>query len=82
MPGPHSTGLLILPDKSGAGWIYIQSSAHDSLPLAGTRVKPSDTPHMRRLVTIGSPHLIRVAQGAHQGSVVQTAGRAPGLPRT
>jgi len=42
--GATFTGNFTLPYKSGAGWIYVQSSAIASLPPAGTRVGPIHAP--------------------------------------
>ena len=39
--GATFTGPITLPNKSGSGWIYIQSSAYANLPGPGTRVTPS-----------------------------------------
>jgi hypothetical protein len=44
--GATFTGPFVLPKKSGSGWIVIQSSAIDRLPMAGTRVSPSNSKFM------------------------------------
>src|SRR2546425_3466412 len=38
--GATYAGNFTLPNKTGTGWIYIQSSALSSLPAPGTRVSP------------------------------------------
>lgn len=45
--GATFTGNFTLPNKTtGSGWIYIISSAYESLPQPGTRVSPSDVSNM------------------------------------
>src|SRR5437588_590411 len=51
--GASYTGPFILPNKAGAGWIDIESSALSSLPAPGNGVSPSlppaPSPGIRRL---------------------------------
>ena len=47
--GGSYKGPINLPNKSGSGWIYIQSSAYSSLPSPGTRVSPTDAKNMARI---------------------------------
>src|SRR5262249_11434914 len=65
--GATFTGPFTLPNKSGTGWITVRTSAPDSsLPAPGTRVTPSYTAVMPKLV-VGSNvgGAIRTAAGAH-----------------
>ena len=39
--GATYSGNFTLPNKTGTGWIYIQSSALSSLPAPGTRISPA-----------------------------------------
>src|SRR5205807_7812268 len=64
--GASFTGNFTLRNKSGAGWIYIQSSAYSNLPAPGTRVNPTHAGLMPRIV---SPHTAPPTTselGAHQ----------------
>ena len=63
--GTTYTGPFTLPNKSGSGWIYIQSSAISSLPAAGTRVSPANAANMPKIVI-----------GANLGAVIQTQAQA------
>lgn len=64
--GTTYTGLFTLPNKtSGSGWIYIISSNLASLPGAGTRVGPSDSANMPKIVTSNQDMSITVSSGAH-----------------
>jgi len=51
--GNTFTGPFTLPNKSGSGWIYIQSSAYASLPVPGTRVTPANAASMPK-ITVGT----------------------------
>src|SRR5438552_1701343 len=62
--GATYAGNFSLPNKTGAGWIYIQSSALTSLPAPGTRVTPAQAALMPKLID---------TSGLHNGS-------APGYP--
>jgi hypothetical protein len=73
--GATFTGNFVLPNKTGQGWIYIQSSAYASLPPPGSRVAASHAQHMPRIVAplgtdaVGDPSptgpAIRTDPGAH-----------------
>jgi hypothetical protein len=65
--GASFTGPFTLPTRAaGTGWVILQSSAMGSLPREGTRVKPSDSSHMPKiLVGAGSGGTIQTASGAH-----------------
>lgn len=63
--GAVFTGNFTLPEKSGAGYILIRSSALDALPPEGTRVSPADAPSMPALVTPSELPVIRTADRAH-----------------
>ena len=65
--GATFTGPFVLPNKPGAGWIYVRSSAPDSaLPSPGVRVDPSYAPQMPKLV-VGAVYrgAIVTVPGAH-----------------
>lgn len=49
--GATFTGHFLLPAKTGTGWITIRSSNLASLPAAGTRVSPSNSAAMAKIVT-------------------------------
>jgi hypothetical protein len=63
--GAVFTGNFLLPAKSGAGWIYLQSSALGSLPPPGTRVGPGNAGAMAKIVTPNGSPAIQTASGAH-----------------
>lgn len=61
--GATYVGTLVLRAKSGSGWIIIRSSG--SLPNPGTRVEPSDSAQMPRLVASAPTNpVIRTEAGA------------------
>jgi hypothetical protein len=66
-PGITYPSSLVLPKKTGTGWIVIRSAAPDSsLPAPGTRTSPSFSPVMPKLIPspVAGP-AIQVASGAH-----------------
>ncbi len=65
--GSTYTGPFTLPNKvSGSGWIYIRSSAHASLPAAGTRVAIADATNMPKIkIGAGVGEAIACDSGAH-----------------
>ena len=64
--GATFTGNFTLPNKSGSEWIVIRSSIADAnLPPAGTRVTPSYSAVMPKIVSPNSEPAIRTAPGAH-----------------
>jgi hypothetical protein len=64
--GATFNGSFTLPNKSGSGWIYIQSSAYSSLPAPGSRVSPSHASSMAKItVNASGSTSIRTAPGAH-----------------
>jgi len=63
--GASFTGNFTLPNKPGAGWIYIQSSAYSSLPAPGTRVNPTHAGLMPRIVSPNTAPAITSELGAH-----------------
>src|SRR3989475_1317833 len=68
--GATYTGNFTLPNKTGTGWIYIQSSALSSLPAPGTRVSPPQASLMPRLLhTSGNPALQTATAAHHYRSV-------------
>src|SRR2546428_726278 len=70
--GATYAGNFTLPNKTGTGWIYIQSSALSSLPAPGTRVSPAQASLMPRLLdTSGNPAL-QTATAAHHYRLIGT----------
>jgi hypothetical protein len=64
--GATFTGNFTLPNKSGSGWIVIRSSTADAnLPPAGTRITPSYSAVMPKIISPNSDPAIRAATGAH-----------------
>src|SRR2546421_287155 len=63
--GAAYTGPFTLRNKSGAGWIYIVSSALSSLPAPGNRVAPTQAAAMPKLWGPGGSPAIRTDQNAH-----------------
>ena len=68
--GATYAGNFTLPNKSGTGWIYIQSSALSSLPAPGTRVTPAQAALMPRILDTSGNPTIRMASGAHNYRLV------------
>jgi len=62
--GASYVGSFTLPAKPGSGWIVVRSSAMGSLPGAGQRVSPADSPAMPKIVTAGTTAAIATAPGA------------------
>jgi chitodextrinase len=64
--GATYTGPFTLPNKSGAGWITIQSSALSQLPASGQRVGPGNAAAMPKIVSPGNGEsAVITARGAH-----------------
>jgi len=63
--GASFVGSFNLPTKTGTGWIYIQSSAINNLPAYGTRVSPSDSANMPKIIATASTSAITASDGAH-----------------
>jgi len=64
--GATFKGPFVLPDKPGAGWITVRTSAPDSaLPPPGARINPSYARALPKIVAPGPP-AIETASGAHQ----------------
>ena len=63
--GSHFTGPFSLPNKSGSGWIYVQSSKYAQLPAPGTRIKPSDTANMPVLIAPANGSAIVTEKNSH-----------------
>src|SRR2546426_2101310 len=49
--GATYSGPFTLPNKSGNGWIYIQSSRYNDLPAPGRRVASSHASLMPRIIS-------------------------------
>lgn len=64
-PGAVFVGNFILPDKPGAQWIVIRSSAHEELPPPGSRVSPDLADLMPKIVSPNRDPAIRTATRAH-----------------
>jgi hypothetical protein len=63
--GTTFTGNFVLQNRTGSGWITIQSSMMASLPAAGQRVSPSHAPYMAKIVSPNGSAAINAAPGAH-----------------
>jgi hypothetical protein len=64
--GATFTGNFTLPDKSGGAWIVIRSSTPDSnLPPPGTRITPSYSKVLPKIVSPNSEPAIKASSGAH-----------------
>src|SRR2546423_1255457 len=67
--GATYNGPFTLPNKSGSGWIYIQSSRYDDLPAPGRRVSSSHGSLMPRIISpsrlLEHPPAVQTAAGAH-----------------
>jgi len=65
--GATFTGPFILPNKTtGTGWIIVRSSTADAnLPLPGTRIKPTYTGVMPKIVSASSEPALKTSPGAH-----------------
>ena len=63
--GAAYTGHFTLPNKPGAQYITIQSSALAQLPPDGIRVSPADAVNMPKLVTPDSNAVLTATNGAH-----------------
>jgi hypothetical protein len=63
--GATYRGSFTLRNKTGAGWIAIESKSLASLPPPGERVFPSHSALMARLLSSSSAPVIDAAPGAH-----------------
>jgi hypothetical protein len=64
--GATFVGPFTLPNKPGAGWITVRTSAPDSaLPPPGTRITPEYSSVMPKLITRAAAAIISTAPGAH-----------------
>jgi hypothetical protein len=63
--GAAYTGHFTLPNKPGAQYITVQSSALAQLPPDGIRVSPADAVNMPKLVTPDSNAVLVATNGAH-----------------
>jgi len=62
--GATFIGNFALAPKTGTGWIYIESSAIDSLARPGRRTSPAEAKYMARVQTPNSTSAIAVLPGA------------------
>lgn len=82
--GATFVGNFVLPNKPGADWIVVRSAGYDRLSPAGTRVEPSDSPLLARIVTPNAAPALATARAAHHfhfAALEITAARA-GAERT
>lgn len=63
--GAMFTGNFTLPNKTGTGWIVIQSSSAALLPAVGVRVTPANAGLMPKILTPNSEPAIKTQAGAH-----------------
>jgi hypothetical protein len=63
--GAVFTGSFSLPNKSGAGWVVVRTSALDRLPPPGTRVTPAHAPAMAAIVGSRTQPALHTRAGAH-----------------
>ena len=64
-PSATFTGNFTLPKKDGDGWITVRTATPDSsLPAAGTRVSPTESALMPKLISPNSLPAISAAPGA------------------
>jgi hypothetical protein len=64
--GARFVGNFTLPAKKGSGWIVIRSSTPDAnLPREGTRLTPSFSPVLAKIVSPNSGPALRTAPRAH-----------------
>ncbi len=70
--GVTYVGNFTLPAKANPGgvWTYIQSSALDRLPAPGSRVSPSDSANMPRIVTPNASAPLTIAPNANHWRLV------------
>ncbi len=65
--GATVTGNFILRNKtSGKGWITIRTSANSQLPAPGTRVSPTQSGLMPKIISPNNTAAISTEPGAHQ----------------
>jgi hypothetical protein len=64
--GGAFTGNFTLPNKSGSGWIVIRSSTADSnLPPPGSRITPSYSSVLPKIISPNDTPAIKASPGAH-----------------
>src|SRR2546425_2054359 len=63
--GSTYVGNFMLPNKPGAQWIVIRSSAYDRLPPSSVRVSPALADLMPKIVSPNKDPAISTAAGAH-----------------
>jgi hypothetical protein len=69
--GATFTGNFTLPNKPGSAWIVIRSSTPDSnLPAPGTRINPSYSNVLPKIVSPNSEPAIKTSSGAHHYRLV------------
>jgi hypothetical protein len=69
--GARFAGHFNLPAKTGTGWITIRSAAPDAaLPPVGTRITPSFSAVMPKIVSMSAAPALRTAPGAHHYRII------------
>jgi len=80
--GATFTGNFMLPPKASSGWIYIETSAINSMPPPGQRPTPGGASHMPKIQTPNSmPALLVLPGAAHYRLVGLEITPAAGAPR-
>ncbi len=69
-PGAQYIGEFVLPKKTGNGWITVESSDEANLPAEGTRIDPSSSARLAKLLTSTDAPVLRTAPGAHHYRIV------------
>jgi PKD repeat protein len=63
--GATFAGNFTLPNKSGAGWVVIRTSAENSLPPQGNRITPAHSNVLAKLISPNAAPAIATQSGAH-----------------
>jgi len=69
-PGATFTGNFELPAKLGNSWIYIQTAPTPALPPVDTRITPSASPSLPKIVSPNNMPAIAAGPGAHHYRLV------------
>ena len=63
--GATFRGPFRLPNKAGAGWIYVVSSHLANLPPPGTRVSPANAPYMPKILAPNGLSALNTVANSH-----------------
>jgi hypothetical protein len=63
--GATFRGPFRLPNKAGAGWIYVVSSHLANLPPPGTRVSPANAPYMPKILAPNGVNALNTVANSH-----------------